>query len=41
MLSQTKEVIARHIKTHTERSSEDDAAVSTIDFYFRTLMIVN
>ena len=36
MLSQTKEVIERHIKTHTERSAEDVAAVSAIEFYFRT-----
>ena len=36
MLSQMRDVIERHIKTHTERSAEDVAAVSAIQFYFRS-----
>ena len=31
MLDQPKELIEKHIKTHTERSAEDEAAVSTLD----------
>ena len=36
MLSQSKEIIERHLKTHTERSAEDDSAISTIEFFFRS-----
>ena len=31
MLSQSKEIIERHVKTHTERSAEDAAAVNTVE----------
>lgn len=34
MLDQPKELIEKHIKTHTERSAEDKAAVSTLEFFF-------
>lgn len=34
MLDQPKELIEKHIKTHTERSAEDEAAVSTLEFFF-------
>lgn len=34
MLDQPKELIEKHIKTHTERSAEDEAAVSTLDSFF-------
>ncbi len=34
MLEQPKELIEKHIKTHTERSAEDEAAVSTLEFFF-------
>ena len=33
MLEQPKELIEKHIKTHTERSAEDEAAVSTLEFF--------
>ena len=36
MLEQPKELIEKHIKTHTERSAEDEAAVSTLEFFFRS-----
>ena len=36
MLDQPKELIKKHIKTHTERSAQDVAAVSTLDFFFRS-----
>lgn len=36
MLDQPKELIEKHIKTHTERSAEDEAAVSTLEFFFRS-----
>lgn len=36
MLSQSREIIERHVKTHTERSAEDVAAISTIEFFFRS-----
>lgn len=36
MLDQPKELIEKHIKTHTERSAEDKAAVSTLEFFFRS-----
>ena len=36
MLDQPKELIEKHIKTHTERPAEDEAAVSTLEFFFRS-----
>lgn len=36
MLSQSREIIERHVKTHTERSAEDDSAISAIEFFFRS-----
>lgn len=36
MLDQPKELIEKHIKTHTERSAQDEAAVSTLKFFFRS-----
>ncbi len=36
MLAQSREIIEKHVKTHTERSAEDAAAVATMDFFFRT-----
>lgn len=36
MLNQPKELIERHVKTHTERSAQDDAAVATLKFFFRS-----
>ena len=36
MIEQPKELIENHIKTHTERSAEDEAAVSTLEFFFRS-----
>lgn len=36
MLSQSRDVIEKHKRTHTERSAEDVAAISTIEFFFRS-----
>ena len=36
MLLQKKEIIENHIKTHTERSADDVAAVSTAEYFLRT-----
>lgn len=36
MLDQPKELIEKHIKTHTERSAQDEAAVSTLKYFFRS-----
>lgn len=36
MLDQPKELIEKHIKTHTERSAEDEAAVSTLKSFLRS-----
>lgn len=36
MLDQPKELIKNHVKTHTERSAQDKAAVSTLEFFFRS-----
>ena len=36
MLSQSKDIIEKHVRTHTERSAEDVAAISTIEFFFRS-----
>ena len=36
MLLQSKSIIEKHVKTHTERSAEDAAAVATMDYFFRT-----
>ena len=36
MLDQPRELIEKHIKTHTERSAQDEAAVSTLKFFFRS-----
>lgn len=36
MLEQPKEMIERHVKTHTERSAQDVAAVTTLEFFFRS-----
>lgn len=36
MLLQKKEIIESHIKTHTERSADDVAAVSTVEYFLRT-----
>lgn len=33
MLLQSKEIIERHVKTHTERSAEDAAAVNTVESF--------
>lgn len=33
MLSQTKELIEKHVKTHTERSAEDASAVNTLETF--------
>lgn len=36
MLEQPKELIEQHIKTHTERSAQDRAAVSAIEYFLRS-----
>lgn len=36
MLHQSKEIIQRHIKTHTERSAEDQAAVTILKTFLRS-----
>jgi len=36
MLSQSRDIIEKHVRTHTERSAEDVAAISTIEFFFRS-----
>lgn len=36
MLKQSKSIIESHIKTHTEHSAEDVAAVDTLKFFFRS-----
>ena len=41
MLDQPKELIEKHIKTHTERSAEDEAAVATLRFFLRSKGRVN
>ena len=41
MLDQPKELIEKQIKTHTERSAEDEAAVATLRFFRRSKGRVN
>ena len=36
MLDQPISLIEKHIKTHTEKSAQDVAAVSTLEFFFRS-----
>lgn len=36
MLEQSKKDIQRHIKTHCERSADDNAAISTLEFFLRS-----
>lgn len=36
MLDQSRENIERHIKTHTERSDDDRAAVSVLEAFLRS-----
>lgn len=36
MLDQPKELIENHVKTHTEHFAQDVAAVSTLEFFFRS-----
>ena len=36
MLSQNKELIEEHVKTHTERSAEDVAAVTTLESFLNS-----
>ena len=36
MLDQSKEIIERHIKTHTERSDDDRSAVSVLETFLRS-----
>ena len=36
MLSQSKGLIERHVKTHTERSAEDAAAVTTLESFLNS-----
>lgn len=36
MLSQSKEILERHIKTHSERSAEDVAAVTTLENFLNS-----
>jgi len=36
MLEQAKKDIQRHIRTHSERSAEDSAAISTLEFFLRS-----
>ena len=36
MLSQSKDIIERHVKTHTERSAEDVAAVTTLESFLNS-----
>ncbi|MBQ6945909.1 MAG: AAA family ATPase [Ruminococcus sp.] len=36
MLDQSKSLIESHVKTHSERSAQDEAAVSTLEFFFRS-----
>lgn len=36
MLDQPKALIENHVKTHTERSAQDKATVSTLDFFLRS-----
>lgn len=36
MLSQSKEIIKRHVKTHIERSAEDVAAVTTLESFLNS-----
>lgn len=36
MISQSKEIIERHVKTHTERSAEDVAAVTTLESFLNS-----
>ena len=33
MLAQPKKIIERHVKTHTQRSSEDASAVNTLETF--------
>lgn len=41
MTNQKRDIIARHIKTHSERSAEDSAAVRTLDFFLRSKGKIN
>lgn len=41
MLDQSKKIIERHIKTHSERSAEDSAAVTALEFFFRSYGKIN
>ena len=36
MLEQSKKNIQQHIRTHSERSAEDSAAISTLEFFLRS-----
>ena len=36
MANYKRETIERHIKTHTERSAEDKAAVSTLEYFLKS-----
>ena len=36
MLEHSKNDIQRHLRTHSERSAEDNAAISTLEFYLRS-----
>ena len=41
MLSQSKDLIEEHIKTHTERSAEDVAAVTTLESFLNSKGRIN
>lgn len=41
MLAQSKEIIERHVKTHTERSAEDVAAVTTLESFLNSKGRIN
>lgn len=41
MLDQPKSLIESHVKTHTEKSAQDKAAVSTLEFFFRSYGRIN
>ncbi len=36
MIEHSKNDIQRHLRTHSERSAEDNAAISTLEFYLRS-----
>lgn len=41
MLDQSKELIEKHVKTHTERSAQDEAAVSILKVFLRSKGRIN